>query len=59
MKNYNEKNVSTVKKDIKIKLYLDKMYLCCLIVFNKIKTNFLFESNLFYVQPHEQLSKIL
>ena len=59
MKNYNDGNISSIKKDIKLKLFTDKTCLCYQIIMNKIKTNFLFGSNLFYIQPHESLGNLL
>ena len=59
MKKYNENNVANIKKDIKIKLFTDKTCLCYQIVMNKIRTNLLFGSNLFYIQPHESLNTLL
>lgn len=44
---------------VKINLLIDKECMCYQIVLNKIKPNALYNSNLFYVQPHDTTLEML
>lgn len=53
---HNKIKAETVSKQ---SLYFGHKHLCSQIVLNKIKTNPIFGSNLFYVQPHNNCYKKL
>ena len=48
-----------MKKGVKTNLFLNKAYLCYQIIMNKISSNFLFSSNLFYIEIHKSLNNLL
>jgi hypothetical protein len=53
LKTHNMNKLSEAKSNTKIKLLIEKECLCYQMVMNKIKSNPLYSSNLFYVQPHD------
>lgn len=57
LKAHNVSKLSETKSNTKIKLLIEKEFLCYQMVMNKIKSNPLYSSNLFYVQPHDDTLK--
>jgi len=53
LKEHNVAKLAKAKPSYRLELLIEKEFMCYQIVLNKIKTNPLYNSNLFYVQPHD------